>query len=202
MEPTDGRVAGVGDFNGDGYSDVLLWSSTDQTGKLLFIRDGKVSGEIPWQPHKRSSWNVAGIGDFNDTGSSDILLRDTMGNLEIVSFTNNTTASHDFDVYSLFNSTTADFNKRWKTPANGAAGVLWHFLKITNDKRSRVLCPRYEPMAQQRLGAETCPKPELRSRFLVDSAKVRNTQSSWISRLDQFFKLVAFAVMLPGVNPS
>jgi hypothetical protein len=72
---TDGAVAGVGDFNGDGYSDLVLWNSSTQQGKILLMTNSQVTTQISFAPGTASSWSVAGVGDFNGNGVSDVLLR-------------------------------------------------------------------------------------------------------------------------------
>ena len=65
-------AVGVGDFNGDGHSD-LLW--TDATGTAAvwemngtaLLAKGAPAGQIG------RGWGVAGVGDFNGDGKSDIL---------------------------------------------------------------------------------------------------------------------------------
>jgi Ca2+-binding RTX toxin-like protein len=81
--PTSWKVAGVGDFNGDGRSDIL-WRND---GGALTNWLGQVNGgfaandanaliyDIP------TSWKVAGVADFNGDGRGDILWRNDNGAL-------------------------------------------------------------------------------------------------------------------------
>jgi beta-glucanase (GH16 family) len=78
-------VAGIGDFGGDGRSDIL-WRNTD--GALMdWTMDGSQiasTQEVTLQGNAalpEASWSVAGIGDFNGDGRSDILWRDSNGTL-------------------------------------------------------------------------------------------------------------------------
>ena len=70
------KVAGTGDFNGDGKSDILLQNGADG---MCFVweMDGlnvKASGAVGWTP-PTNAWKVAGTGDFDGDGKSDILLQ-------------------------------------------------------------------------------------------------------------------------------
>ena len=107
---SDGTVAGTGDFNGDGYSDILLWNSATQTGKILLMHGDTVVGQPTFQPATASSWSVAAVADFNGDGYSDVLLRDAGGNLEFVYFNAATTpTTADFPESGLFYSSTAQY---------------------------------------------------------------------------------------------
>jgi hypothetical protein len=70
------QMAGVGDFNGDGTSDVLIRHSVSQ-GWYVYLMDidGTVlqSGPVPFTSDK--NWKMAGVGDFNGDGTSDVLVR-------------------------------------------------------------------------------------------------------------------------------
>jgi len=74
---TDWQIAGVGDFGGDGKSDIL-WQHT--SGQLsMWQMDGQTlvsAGAVVSIP---TAWQVAGVADFNGDGKSDILWRHTSG---------------------------------------------------------------------------------------------------------------------------
>jgi hypothetical protein len=106
----DEAVTGTGDFNGDGYSDILIWNSTAQTGRVLFMNGDRIVGQQAFQPTTPSSWSVAGVADFSGDPCSDVLLRDERGNLEIVYFSSSSEpTTEDFDVTTLGYSATADY---------------------------------------------------------------------------------------------
>lgn len=75
------HVVGIGDFNGDGTSDIL-WRNTDGyltewlgTSNGSFVSNQANAGT----GIADNSWQVVGIGDFNGDGTSDILWRNTGG---------------------------------------------------------------------------------------------------------------------------
>jgi hypothetical protein len=79
----DWLVVGVGDFNGDGTSDIL-WRNT-ATGEMAvwLLRGGQISSglDLPSEP---TNSVVAAIGDFNGDGTSDIMWEDQLtGSLTI-----------------------------------------------------------------------------------------------------------------------
>jgi hypothetical protein len=69
------KIAGIGDFDGDGHADVLLrngdtganalWHFTTFANNTAFIKTTL--------PPVYRSWRVAGIGDLNGDGKSDVL---------------------------------------------------------------------------------------------------------------------------------
>jgi len=73
---SDWTIKGVGDFNGDGKTDILWRNST--TGQVyLWLINGTVMSGGGSVTYITSDWVIQGIGDFNGDGDADILWRNT-----------------------------------------------------------------------------------------------------------------------------
>jgi FG-GAP-like repeat len=115
---------GVGDFNGDGKSDLLWTSNTGQVAVWEMNGPNLVGFGVPAGQMGAGTWHVTAIGDFNGDGKSDLLwVNDNGGNAAI--WTMNGTVMSGF---SLSNGAmgsdwsvlgTGDFNH------DGRADVLW-----------------------------------------------------------------------------
>ncbi|MEO7410339.1 MAG: FG-GAP-like repeat-containing protein [Sphingomicrobium sp.] len=77
---TSWKVAGTGDFNGDGRDDILWRNDNGQLSNWLgqanggFVNNGAISGVfVPL------AWSVVAVGDYNGDGRDDILWRNTNG---------------------------------------------------------------------------------------------------------------------------
>jgi CHRD domain/FG-GAP-like repeat/PKD domain len=85
------QVAGIGDFDGDGKSDILWRNST--TGEdYVFLMSGTAvlgtSGYTNSVPDP--AWQVAGTGDYDGDGMADILWRNTSTGQNYIFFMNGT----------------------------------------------------------------------------------------------------------------
>jgi hypothetical protein len=78
----DWRVTGVGDFNGDGYADIV-WQH-DNGLVLIWLMVGSIhTGEFSPGPNAGPAWKIAGVGDFDADGRADLLWRHDTGGLAI-----------------------------------------------------------------------------------------------------------------------
>jgi hypothetical protein len=76
---TNWRIAGTGDFNSDGETDIL-WryhGTGDYQGLnvVWFMNDTTFVGETVFSAVTDTNWEIAGTGDFNNDGQADILWR-------------------------------------------------------------------------------------------------------------------------------
>ncbi len=71
------EIAGTGDMNGDGHTDILLHNSVaDQMVAWYMDGAGKILSEaLVGRELVDRSWQIAAIADFNADGKADILLR-------------------------------------------------------------------------------------------------------------------------------
>jgi hypothetical protein len=71
-------VAGTGDFNGDGNSDILWYNVPSGTVGVWFLNGAKLLQSGTFGPVP-TNWQIAETGDFNGDRKSDILWRDMNG---------------------------------------------------------------------------------------------------------------------------
>jgi hypothetical protein len=73
----DWRVAGTGDFDGDGRSDVLWRNAASGGTRLWFMHGTILDPETVHLPATNPAWVVADVDDFDGDGRDDILWRHT-----------------------------------------------------------------------------------------------------------------------------
>jgi FG-GAP-like repeat len=75
-------VAGTGDFDGDGFGDILWRDNLGNTSVWLMngstVKSAGSLGNVP------TTWTVAGTGDFNADGKADLLWRNSSGGLKAI----------------------------------------------------------------------------------------------------------------------
>jgi FG-GAP-like repeat len=87
-------IAGIGDFNGDGFIDLLWsnanpWSGGNRAVAIWFSNVNAAQNNLPYIANSTSlglvpsSFNIVQTGDYNGDGTSDILWQDNQGNLSI-----------------------------------------------------------------------------------------------------------------------
>ncbi len=76
-------IIGYGDFNGDGFSDVLWRDSTGNVAIWEMNGTQVLNPSTSFVGNVANSWSVYGVGDFNGDGNADLLWRDSAGDVAI-----------------------------------------------------------------------------------------------------------------------
>ncbi len=121
-------VAGVGDVNADGHSD-LLWENSS-TGQLLFWLMGGANGTdvLTYGPVFASlpvNWRVASMADFNGDGSPDLLLQNSRTGQLVVWYVSNMTVSQFGPVFATVADTTWRVAGTGDTNGDGHPDIIW-----------------------------------------------------------------------------
>ena len=127
-------LAGLrGDFNSDGYKDIL-WENTTTGERAIWLMQGTVYQSAASLGTLSNAWRIAGAADFNGDGQTDILLENSSTGSRMVWIMNGTSFVTSIDmgivapVWRI--AATADFNGDGQTDImveNTSTGerVLW-----------------------------------------------------------------------------
>jgi FG-GAP repeat/FG-GAP-like repeat len=118
------KIAGTGDFGGDGKSDIL-WRNDDGS-VAIWQMDGNtvLSSGFTSISSTDNGWKIAGTGDFGGDGKSDILWRHDDGLVAVWQMDGNTVLSSGLTSVPIADvswniSGTGDFN------GDGKSDILW-----------------------------------------------------------------------------
>ena len=77
---TDWHVSGIGDFDGNGRSDILFRNDNNAIAVWQTDANGQLSSAAQIGTTS-SAWHINGTGDFNGDGRTDILFRNDDGSI-------------------------------------------------------------------------------------------------------------------------
>jgi FG-GAP-like repeat/FG-GAP repeat len=119
---SDWKIAGTGDFNGDGKDDIL-WRNASTGSAYVYLMNGLSISNQGEVRQVSSDWSIEGVDDFNDDGKSDILWRNVnsgqayiyqMNGISVVSEGIIGAANSDWNIIG-----TGDYN------GDAKADILW-----------------------------------------------------------------------------
>ena len=116
-------IIGLGDFNSDGYADVL-WRDSSGNLAIWEMMGTQVLNSSATSVANVTGWSVIGIGDFNGDGMSDLLWTDGNGNYAIwemngVTVINSSSGTYVGNVAGWSVVGTGDYN------GDGMSDILW-----------------------------------------------------------------------------
>jgi hypothetical protein len=114
------KIAGVGDFDGDGKSDIL-WRNT-ATGVNTIWKSGNSASSQSVSPLTNQDWKIVGVADFDADGKSDILWRNSTSGVNAIWKSGNGATVQAVNTLSDMNWNvvgTGDYD------GDGKADILW-----------------------------------------------------------------------------
>jgi hypothetical protein len=84
LDPDPWRLAGAGDFNGDGIRD-LVWQNADGRVKVSYLTGAMGTAVSSWgwlSPEASADWRLAAVADVNRDGKPDLVFQHSQGQIE------------------------------------------------------------------------------------------------------------------------
>jgi len=128
ISDTNWKVAGIGDLNGDSYSDIVWRHATEGWLAVWFLRENNLVTGTTYLSINRVAdlgWRLGGVGDVNGDGFGDLVWQHTSGRLAVWYMRNEVVQSTQ--VLSI----EVGLNSRWQIATigdvnkDGFADIVW-----------------------------------------------------------------------------
>jgi subtilisin family serine protease len=97
--PLDWDIAGTGDFNGDGQTDILWRNKTSGAVAVWYMNGSILSSTALIYQGVDLDWEIVGTGDFNNDGKTDLLWKNKKNGNVAVWYMNGSTLNSSALIY-------------------------------------------------------------------------------------------------------
>ncbi|MFK8069072.1 MAG: FG-GAP-like repeat-containing protein [Gammaproteobacteria bacterium] len=120
------KIAGLGDFNGDGNDDIF-WHHDDGENQISFFNGSSLSSTLFVNTLADPNWKVSGIADFNNDGRDDVLWRNSSNRRVWLYLMNSNVIENGSGAgeHIAFTSANWDIQGVGDFDADGMGDILW-----------------------------------------------------------------------------
>jgi hypothetical protein len=121
------RIAGSGDFNGDGRPDIVWHNKSDGAAAVWYMSGLKYLGHASFSiPNVTdTAWKIAGVADFNADGHPDVLWQHDTGPLKLWTMNKTTVTSEGMYFTNLVEEPEWRVAGALDVNSDGKADILW-----------------------------------------------------------------------------
>jgi hypothetical protein len=118
-------ITGVGDFDGDGKSDILWRNRATGEYAMWFMNGATILSRPVIGAVADLNWSIAGVGDFDGDGKSDILWHNSATGSNSISLMNGATVAGGATDFAAMTDLNWDIAGVGDFDGDGKSDILW-----------------------------------------------------------------------------
>jgi len=118
-------ITGVGDFDGDGKSDILWRNGATGEISIWFMNGATILSQPVFGAVTDLNWSIVGIGDFDGDGKSDILWHNNVTGSNSIWLMNGTTISGGATNFATATDLNWSITGVGDFDGDGKSDILW-----------------------------------------------------------------------------